>query len=99
MHVCNCDPVACCTRHVQVMGPDDGYICQFSQSTSGFWAERNSLALGATFRASSSGSSGSNGSQGPALTGMVSEVRWLLVLRGLMHEWNGLWIAFVQRRI
>lgn len=52
---------------LQVMGPNDGYICQFSQSTSGFWAERNSLALGATFRAASSGS------QGPALTGMVSE--------------------------
>lgn len=61
------------------MGPNDGYICQFSQSTSGFWAERNSLALGATFRAASSGS------QGPALTGMVSEVRRPFVLHGPMH--------------
>lgn len=33
------------------MGPDDGYICQFSRDTNTFWAERNTLALGATFRA------------------------------------------------
>ena len=35
---------------VQVMGADDGYICQFSRDTGGFWAARNSLELGATFR-------------------------------------------------
>ncbi len=32
------------------MGPD-GYICQFTRSTKSFWADRDQLALGATFRA------------------------------------------------
>ncbi|KAG2447103.1 hypothetical protein HYH02_007852 [Chlamydomonas schloesseri] len=45
---------------LQVMGPDDGYICQFTPDVTGFWAERNRLALGATFKAG--GSSYSNGS-------------------------------------
>jgi len=36
---------------VQVMGPDDGYLCQFSRSTGAFWADPNDLALGATFQA------------------------------------------------
>ncbi|GAX74585.1 hypothetical protein CEUSTIGMA_g2033.t1 [Chlamydomonas eustigma] len=32
---------------VQVMGPADGYICQFNSNTNSFWADRNNLALGA----------------------------------------------------
>ncbi|KAI8472481.1 MAG: tocopherol cyclase-domain-containing protein [Monoraphidium minutum] len=35
---------------VQVMGADDGYICQFSKDTSAFWGARNSLELGACLR-------------------------------------------------
>lgn len=35
---------------VQVMGPDDGYICQFSKDVSPFWASRNTLELGSSFR-------------------------------------------------
>lgn len=35
---------------VQVMGPDDGYICQFSKDVGTFWASRNNLELGATFK-------------------------------------------------
>jgi len=34
----------------QVMGPDDGYLLQYSKDVSSFWADRTSLALGATFR-------------------------------------------------
>eukprot|EP01025_Chloroclados_australasicus_P016918 TRINITY_DN18630_c0_g1_i2.p1 TRINITY_DN18630_c0_g1~~TRINITY_DN18630_c0_g1_i2.p1 ORF type:complete len:459 (+),score=49.22 TRINITY_DN18630_c0_g1_i2:47-1378(+) len=33
----------------QVMGPDDGYICQFSKNVNNFWANRNNLALGSCF--------------------------------------------------
>jgi tocopherol cyclase len=33
----------------QVMGPDDGYVLQYSKDVSSFWADRSSLALGATF--------------------------------------------------
>ncbi|KAF6251155.1 tocopherol cyclase-domain-containing protein [Scenedesmus sp. NREL 46B-D3] len=36
---------------VQVMGPDDGYICQFSRDTEVFWASRHNLELGATLTA------------------------------------------------
>jgi hypothetical protein len=36
--------------HVQVMGPEDGYICQFSKDIKTFWGSRHSLELGATFR-------------------------------------------------
>ena len=36
---------------LQVMGPDDGYICQFSRETSSFWADRNDLLLGAGIKA------------------------------------------------
>jgi hypothetical protein len=36
---------------LQVMGPDDGYICQFSKDQSTFWAARNSLELGACIKA------------------------------------------------
>lgn len=35
---------------LQVMGPNDGYICQFSKDVRTFWASRNSLELGATFQ-------------------------------------------------
>jgi tocopherol cyclase len=35
---------------VQVMGPDDGYICQHSTDVSSFWASRNALELGGSFR-------------------------------------------------
>ncbi|KAG2489345.1 hypothetical protein HYH03_012175 [Edaphochlamys debaryana] len=37
---------------LQVMGPDDGYICQFSPDVNTFWAARNRPALGATFKPS-----------------------------------------------
>lgn len=44
------------------MGPDDGYLLQFSPDTSIFWADPQSLSLGATFKAgSSTGSSNSTG--------------------------------------
>ena len=36
---------------LQVMGPDDGYICQFDKRVNTFWASRNNLELGATFKA------------------------------------------------
>ncbi len=55
---------------VQVMGPGDGYICQFSPSTSILWAERNRLALGAVFQPSST----LPPSQLP-IAGMLPEVR------------------------
>ena len=49
----------------QVMGPDDGYICQFSRNTGSFWADRNDLALGAGLKAlgpgARRGSGGGNG--------------------------------------
>eukprot|EP00879_Flechtneria_rotunda_P016277 GHRR01017030.1.p1 GENE.GHRR01017030.1~~GHRR01017030.1.p1 ORF type:complete len:251 (+),score=65.45 GHRR01017030.1:173-925(+) len=35
---------------VQVMGPDDGYICQFNRNTDPFWASRHRLELGAVFK-------------------------------------------------
>ncbi len=34
----------------QVMGADDGYICQFEKDTGAFWGARNSLELGACFK-------------------------------------------------
>ena len=37
----------------QVMGPDDGYLCQYSKDISSFWADKSQLALGAAFRAKS----------------------------------------------
>lgn len=33
----------------QVMGPDDGYLLQYSKDVSSFWADRSQLALGACF--------------------------------------------------
>jgi len=36
----------------QVMGPDDGYLLQYSKNVSSFWADSGRLALGACFRAS-----------------------------------------------
>lgn len=67
----------------QVMGPDDGYICQFTPNVTGFWAERNRLALGATFKpanttasspssTTSSGSSWSSGSSGSSRSGTAA---------------------------
>lgn len=35
----------------QVMGADDGYICQYSQDTRSFWGSRHELELGNTFEA------------------------------------------------
>ena len=35
----------------QVMGPDDGYLVQFSPDPRDFWANRDSLELGAVFKA------------------------------------------------
>ncbi|KAI5073573.1 hypothetical protein GOP47_0011586 [Adiantum capillus-veneris] len=35
----------------QVMGADDGYLCQYSQDTGSFWGSRHELELGNTFRA------------------------------------------------
>lgn len=35
----------------QVMGADDGYICQYSQDTTSFWGSRHELELGNTFKA------------------------------------------------
>ncbi|KAL6747380.1 tocopherol cyclase-domain-containing protein [Haematococcus lacustris] len=40
---------------VQVMGPGDGYCCQFSRRTDGFWASRSQLALGASLLGRSTG--------------------------------------------
>lgn len=34
----------------QIMGPDDGYLLQYSKDTSPFWAARQSLALGCVFK-------------------------------------------------
>lgn len=33
----------------QVMGADDGYLCQYTQETGSFWGSRHELALGNTF--------------------------------------------------
>jgi hypothetical protein len=33
------------------MGPDDGYICQFTKERAPFWADPGALALGATLKA------------------------------------------------
>lgn len=52
---------------LQVMGPDDGYICQFDKDVKSFWASRNSLELGATFKAAP-------GAGGRLPQSMVSEV-------------------------
>ncbi|MEW5314866.1 MAG: hypothetical protein WDW38_006330 [Sanguina aurantia] len=46
---------------VQVMGPDDGYICQHTRSVSGFWADQNSLTLGATLQSRRSSPTGQRG--------------------------------------
>ncbi|GAB4820510.1 hypothetical protein N2152v2_007556 [Parachlorella kessleri] len=39
----------------QVMGPDDSYLVQYSPDVNTFWAERNSLALGAVFDTTNNG--------------------------------------------
>lgn len=38
---------------VQVMGPGDGYVCQFARDTRTFWADPRRLALGACLQAAS----------------------------------------------
>lgn len=53
---------------LQVMGPDDGYICQFDKRVDSFWASRNNLELGATFKAAP-------GSGERPVKAMLSEVR------------------------
>lgn len=45
----------------QVMGPDDGYLLQFSPDVSTFWADPRSLALGAAFRPAAGRSPGAPG--------------------------------------
>lgn len=35
---------------LQVMGPDDSYLIQYSDDTKAFWADSGSLALGACFK-------------------------------------------------
>lgn len=35
---------------VQVMGPDDSYLIQYSEDVNSFWADTGSLALGACFK-------------------------------------------------
>jgi tocopherol cyclase len=42
---------------VQLMGPGDGYLCQFARDTRLFWADERRLALGACLRSSASPSS------------------------------------------
>eukprot|EP00878_Enallax_costatus_P029304 GHUV01031756.1.p1 GENE.GHUV01031756.1~~GHUV01031756.1.p1 ORF type:complete len:461 (+),score=103.09 GHUV01031756.1:601-1983(+) len=42
---------------IQVMGPDDGYICQFSKDIKPFWASRHNLELGAVLKPSPTASS------------------------------------------
>lgn len=66
-----------------MMGPDDGYICQYTPDTECFWAERDSLALGAGMRATAQARRKTN--QGGVNAGrMLSEVR-----RGRGHEGQG----------
>ena len=40
-----------CFRRLQIMGPGDSYLLQYSRNIESFWATPYSLALGATFRA------------------------------------------------
>eukprot|EP00889_Picochlorum_renovo_P008710 jgi/Picre1/35740/NNA_003200.t1 len=42
----------------QVMGPDDGYLLQYSNNVSLFWADSTQLALGACFQGSRRGAQG-----------------------------------------
>ncbi len=37
-------------KMVQVMGPDDSYLIQYSEDNKCFWADPGSLALGASFK-------------------------------------------------
>lgn len=53
---------------VQVMGPDDGYICQHSKDIRPFWASRHKLELGAVLKYRNTASSSRQ------LRGPVSEV-------------------------
>jgi tocopherol cyclase len=56
----------------QVMGPEDGYLLQYSKDVSSFWAARQNLALGATFR-SPTPSSSSNQNMAPTPKGIIPE--------------------------
>lgn len=38
------------------MGPNDGYLCQFSRNTGTFWANPHDLALGANIKPKSTAS-------------------------------------------
>ncbi|PSC72651.1 Tocopherol chloroplastic [Micractinium conductrix] len=49
----------CAGVGAQVMGPDDGYLLQYSPQVQQFWADRSDLALGAMFRPRGSGTSSS----------------------------------------
>ena len=55
----------------QVMGPDDGYLLQYSKNTAPFWASRQSLALGTTFKAAPNGPT--HGNITPQLQGILPE--------------------------
>ena len=62
----------------QVMGPDDGYLIQYSKDVSSFWADRNRLALGSVFRRKDPG--GVVGSSGYGLKGMIPKERFCQVV-------------------
>ena len=69
----------------QVMGPDDGYLIQYSKDVSSFWADRNRLALGSVFRRKDPG--GVVGSSGYGLKGMIPKERFLpSCRRGISSE-------------
>ena len=52
--VSRCAALKCChdkPTAMQVMGPDDSYLLQYSRNTRPFWASQDELLLGACFRA------------------------------------------------
>ncbi len=77
---------------MQIMGPDDSYLIQYSKNTGIFWADQRSLALGATFRAAA----GANGTQ-PATGRTLPEAAFpQLVEQGYQasQTWHqGIWHA------
>ena len=50
---------------VQLMGPGDGYLCQFSRDTRAFWADPRRLALGACLAAQATDAAGGAASPPP----------------------------------
>lgn len=60
---------------MQVMGPKDGYICQFSRDTKCFWASRNDLELGAGFRAQTGVRRNTTRAGGMSIGNMLPAVR------------------------